>query len=360
VSDQLRDEVRELVEGFGPPSPGLSARAVAGLPDRRHRRTGPARWAVPAAALVAIAASALLVWTVRTARHDSVPASMAELQRRPLADVPLAGPACQVDGRRARVRQTVGGVTYVSASPVALDGLMTVQVVSKPAIGSTIGVTAGPRVSGPVLVRGHRLDGPGTMRFALAPAARAPALRELALDVTPRTSRWDVGIQASAGGCYAIQFDGTGFSEQVVVLLYPGGGLVSGGRTMSPAQADAAVRAAATGVRPVLLPRAVVAADWRAVVATVPDGFSVEYDDPTATRSVFVNVGGGPLPEGETVEQAAPSFRGDQRSRYQASDADPRGPRILTWREPGSGVVYTLSARGLTDAELWQLAGSLG
>lgn len=358
MNDQLRHEIRELVDGFGPPRPGLAARAVAGLPDRR-RRTGPARWMAPVAAAVAIVATVLLVWTVRTARQSgTVPASVAELQRRPLAGVPLVSPTCQVDARRAKVRQTAGGVTYVSASPVLMDGLMTVQVVSKPAARSTIGIAAGTRVSGPVLVRAHRLDGPGTVRFAPAPGA--PDRSDLAVDVTTRTRHWDVAIQASAGGCYAIQFDGTDFSEQAVLLLFPSpGALASGGATMSAAQAGPAVRAA-TRVRPVLLPTAVVGPDWRTVVTATRDGFSVEYDDPTAVRSVFVNVGGGPLPFGTTVEQAPPRFRGDAGSRYQASDTDPRGARILTWREPGSGVPYTLSARGLTDAEFWQLAGSLG
>ncbi|HKF77303.1 MAG TPA: hypothetical protein VKF59_14270 [Candidatus Dormibacteraeota bacterium] len=361
MSDQVRREISELVEGFGPPRPGLAARAVAGLPDRR-RRTEPARWAVSAAAVLVIAATLLLVWTVRTARPATgVPASVTELHRRPLVDVPLAGPSCQVDDRRAHVWQTSGGVTYVGASP-APDGLIAVQVVTKPATGSTIGITAGPRVvSGAVLVRGHRLDGPGTMLFGLAPASAPPSRPELVLNASPRTRTWDVGIQASSAGCYAIQFDGTGFSEQAVLLLYPrAGGLVAGGRTMSPAQADAAVRAAATAVRPVLLPHAVVGADWRAAVETARDGFSVEYDDLNATRRVVVSVGGGPIPVGTTVEQAHPPFRGDQGSRYRVSDTDPRGVRILTWHEPGSGAAYTVSATGLTDAEFWQLASSLG
>jgi hypothetical protein len=358
VSDQVRREIRELVESFGPPRPGLAARAVAGLPDRRGRR-GVARWAVPAAALVTIAASALLVWTVRTARtNGTLPASVAELQRRPLAAVPLAGPSCQVDARRASVRQSAGGVTYLSASRVPAGGLMTVQIASKPAAKSTIGVAAGPDVSGPVLVRGHRLDGPGTLRLGPAPAAATRT--DLALDASPRARHWDVAIDAGAGGCYAIQFDGTDFSEQVVFLLYPGAGaLEPAAATMSPAQAASAVRAA-TRVRPVLLPTTVVAPDWRAAVTATRDGFSVEYGDPTGQRSVFVNVGGGPLPFGSTVEQAPPRFRGDEGSRYQASDTDPLGARILTWREPGSGAQYTLGARGLTDAEFWQLAGSLG
>src|SRR5262249_53481381 len=160
-------------------------------------------------------------------------------------------------------------------------------------------------------------------------------------------------------GCGASELEGTAFSEEGVVLLYPNAGpLQPGGATMSPAQAEAVVRTA-TGVRPVLVPTAMVGPDWRAAVTTSHDGFSVEYDDPTAQRSGVLNVGGGAAPPGGRGGQNPPPVRGDPGARYQASDADPRGARILTWREPGSGVAYALGARGLTDAEFWQLAGSL-
>jgi hypothetical protein len=376
MSERVRREVRQLVDGFGPPSPGLAARAVAGLPDRPGR-TGP-RWAVAAAAVLAIAVAGLLLWT---AHGPSRPASraaagVAELQRRPLAAVPLADPACRVQARPGAVARQSGPVTYVSQPGVPLDGLMTIQVPGKADTSSTIGVTAGPRVSGPVLVRGHRLDGAGTLSLAPTPAVGGPRQSELALDAGPRTRSWDVSIAASTPGCYAIQFDGAGFSEQAVVLLYPpaaGGQL--GGRptpqTMGPSQARAAVAAAVTASRPVLLPGA-IGADWRAEVTTAPDGFSVRYSDPaTGTRSVVVGivVANPPLPTGATT-QSHPAFRGDGRSLYQVADsADPRSARILLWREPGTydhadpsypGVPYELAATGLTDAEFWQIASSLG
>ena len=68
MSEQVRREVGELVEGFGPPSPGLASRAVAGLPDRPVR-SAP-RWAVAAAAVLAIATGALL-WTARSIPHHA-------------------------------------------------------------------------------------------------------------------------------------------------------------------------------------------------------------------------------------------------------------------------------------------------
>jgi hypothetical protein len=370
MSERVRREVRELVDGFGPPSPGLAARAVAGLPDR-PRRTG-SRWAVAAAAALAIA-TGLVLWTAHGAARQvgTTPAGVAELQRRPVASVPLAGPACQVDERHASVVQQAANVTYLSRPGAVMDGLMAIQLVNKADTSSTIGVTAGPRVSGPVLVRGRRVDGLGTLSLGLAPSV--PTQGAVTLDAGALPARWDLRIEAGAAGCYAIQFDGARFSEQAVFLLYPPGpGLQpSGGatpQTMSPVQAGLAVRAAVGAAR-VVLPAA-IGADWRAEVVTAQDSFSVRYTDPTGTRSVVVGVGVGnpPLPTASTA-QTSPAFHGDQRSLYQVNDsADPRSARILEWREPGAydhadpsypGVPYELTATGLTDAELWQIANSI-
>jgi len=354
VSEPLRREVRELVDAFGPPSPGLAARAAAGLPDRRHRSS--ARWAAAAAALLGVAATGLLVWAARSPARPvpGTAATVAALQKRPLVDVPLAEGACQVDPRRAHVLLQSGAVTYVGSTSV------TVQVVPKAATSSTIGVTAGPRVSGPVLVRGHRLDGRGTMSFALAPPL-GPRRPELALGAGLPARSWDVSIQASAGGCYAIQFDGAGFSEQVVLLLYPSAGATTpDAQTMGPDEARAAVAEAVGPGLPVLLPAVITGSDWRAAVTTGPDGFSVQYSysDETGTRLVVVGARqpGPTAPGGAT--RTAPRFRGDPRSVYQVDDpADPRSHRVLLWQE--RGVPYELSATGLTDAEFWQVANSL-
>jgi hypothetical protein len=353
VSEPLRREVRELVDAFGPPRPGLAARAVAGLPDRR--RASGARWAAAAAALLAVATAGLLVWADRSPARP-VPggtASIAALEKRPLADVPLTAGACQVDARRAHVLLQSGVVTYVGSTSV------TVQVVPKAATSSTIGITAGPRVSGPVLVRGHRLDGHGTMSLALAPPL-GPRRPELTLTAGLPARSWDVSIQASAGGCYALQFDAAGFSEQVVFLLYSSAGATTpGAQTMNPDQARAAVAAAVGPRPPVLLPDA-VGSDWRAAVTAAPDAFSVQYSysDETGLRTVVVSAG-QPIPTAPGgAARTAPRFRGDPRSVYQVDDPpDPRSHRVLLWQE--RGVSYELSATGLTDAEFWQVANSL-
>jgi hypothetical protein len=233
---------------------------------------------------------------------------------------------------------------------------MTVQAVPKATARTTIAVAAGPEVSGPVLVRGRRLDGPGMLTFA--PARGAPHRGELLLDVGSRARRWDVSVQAGAAGCYAVQLDGARFTEVAVLLLYPDpiGALA---QTMTAAQAAAEVRADATGVHPVLLPAA-VGPDWRAEVVASSTSFSVRYADatPPGVITVAIQVANLPLP-GPNTTQTAPGFRGDPRSVYQVTDSrDPSSPRFLAWREP-SGASYVISATGTTDAEFWRIASSL-
>lgn len=359
MSERVRREVRELVDGFGPPRPGLAARAVAGLPDRPARRAVP-RWTVATAAALVVL-TGLLLWAARSLPRaaPAEPAGVAALEGRPLASVPTSGPTCQVDARRANVVAANAMVTLVSGSGVPLAGLVTVQTVYKPEVASTVGVTAGPDVSGPVLVRGHRLDGPGTLALALAPAT--PARRELTLGAGPAARRWDLRLQASAPGCYAIQFDGARFSEQAVLPLWPHSP-TSLQQTMDPAQARVAVRAAVTGARPILLPDA-IGADWRTDVGATADGFTVRYTDPSGSgRTVTVATAVANPPQSAT--RSGPGFHGDSRSLYVVNGAT----RILLWHQPGvydhadpsyPGVPYELTATGLSDAEFWQIANSL-
>ncbi|HXM58230.1 MAG TPA: hypothetical protein VOB72_22715, partial [Candidatus Dormibacteraeota bacterium] len=127
------------------------------------------------------------------------------------------------------------------------------------------------------------------------------------------------------------------------------------------------------GARPVLLPTAVVGPDWRAQATTTSDSFTITYTSPSGDRIVTVAEGremipNGALPVARTT-QAHPSFHGDARSLYQVNDsADPRSPRLLFWREPGTydhadpsypGVPYFVGATGLTDVEFQQLIASL-
>jgi hypothetical protein len=67
-----------------------------------------------------------------------------------------------------------------------------------------------PRYSGPVLVRGRRLDGAGLVRFG---RGVVPA-RELRLPAG--TSEQPSFTRLRSLGCYAYQIDGVGFSRVIV------------------------------------------------------------------------------------------------------------------------------------------------
>lgn len=261
-------------------------------------------------------------------------------------------------------------VTYVSASNVPPDELMTRQVDPKPATVSTITAIAGSGVSGPVLVRGHRVDAPGGATFAPTPGASGPRQHALELDAGTRQQRWDVGFVTDTPGCYAIRFDGARFTEaavfQVVRPYSPPPDTRPTPRSVSASEAADTVRARVTSVQPALLPTAVVGPDWQAQVTAASDSFTVSYTDRLVT--VATSRANPALPTDRTT-QMHPSFHGDRRSLYQVNDSsDLRSPRLLMWREPGTsthpdpsypGVDYFIGSTGLTDAEFWQLANSL-
>ena len=78
-----------------------------------------------------------------------------------------------------------------------------------------------PRYRGPVLIRGHRLDGPENLSFN----GRKDPLPELRIK-RGETVRWSgqpagsrgipSGVRVIANGCYGVQIDGTTFSRIVV------------------------------------------------------------------------------------------------------------------------------------------------
>jgi hypothetical protein len=281
--------------------------------------------------------------------------------------------SCQVDQGRASLRGTLAPsyITYVSPSNVPPEDLMTIQVESPklPSTG-TLTVIQGTAVSGPVLVRAHRVDRSGAMRLA--------GSGEVDLDAGRGPKRSDVRYAADTPGCYAIQFDGARFTEAAVLQVvapYSAPPLSPGPTpaVMTPTDAATTVRASVTSISPVLLPTAGVGSNWRAQVTTGlmgRDYFSVTYTDPSGSRAVTVAAAQAnlPLPTARGT-QSHPAFHGDQRSLYQVSDSsDPRSARILMWREPGTsphpdpsypGVDYFVAATGLTDDEFWQLANSL-
>lgn len=84
-----------------------------------------------------------------------------------------------------------------------------------------------PVYNGPVLIRGHQIDGPNELRFEEG----ANPTNELLLNTdrggstTSNWSNWPSYTRTRAPGCYAYQVDGASFSEvivfRVIDSLYP-------------------------------------------------------------------------------------------------------------------------------------------
>ncbi len=81
-----------------------------------------------------------------------------------------------------------------------------------------------PDYAGPVMIRGHQIDGSGEMRFAGNESAesarsvvelRLVGIAGMALDA-PGWNFWTSGIFVRTPGCYAYQVDGIDFSDVVV------------------------------------------------------------------------------------------------------------------------------------------------
>jgi hypothetical protein len=238
--------------------------------------------------------------------------------------------------------------------------------------GIPLTIVAGTDVSGPILARAYRLDVPGAVPVVpatgIGSTAAGPGLR---LEADARTRRWDVQLVASQAGCYALQLDGTAFTEVAVMSVKPLGGGAPGSTStpaaVTPSQAAATIRATVTGTRPVLLPTA-IPADWAARVTAGPTTFSVTYTAPDGARSVTLATDIPNPPTTAHTRTTSPGFRGDAHSEYVVNDTtDTFSPRTLFWLEPGvnggigspSQVPYALFATSLTDAELWQIAGSI-
>jgi hypothetical protein len=82
-----------------------------------------------------------------------------------------------------------------------------------------------PTYSGPVLIRGHQIDGPNELRFNLPGALEDPPPAELAflaLNLDPHGwSGEPSATRVRAAGCYAYQADGTTFSVVIIFQALP-------------------------------------------------------------------------------------------------------------------------------------------
>jgi hypothetical protein len=138
-------------------------------------------------------------------------------------------------------------------------------------------------------------------------------------------------------------------------------------RLLSVGQAANAIKATVAQVDPLLLPTAVPAGS-DAYLAADRSRFNVTYVSKATGQRVFVSVGTtDPPPLGPHSAVSSTPFR-RALARYSVDDPSLAGSyRSLMWTEPGTwttpvpatGIPYFLSATGLSEAQFWQLAGSL-
>jgi len=144
---------------------------------------------------------------------------------------------------------------------------------------------------------------------------------------------------------------------------------------MSVDEAAALIRLTVTQSCPVLIPKT-IPAGFMAEVTVSPDDFRVTYRSADGLRSILFQLGvaqpGAPQPDGS---QSYPRFRTGNPTyppMYQIDTrSTPTARRFIAWGEPGAaspalqvkpayGVPYFLSTDGLTEAEFWTVANSVG
>jgi hypothetical protein len=265
IETLLRDTFDRTAQ-HAPPATGLAAAARTRL--RRRRRAGAA-----AAAVATVAAAGAVAWSVPRSsvappapgvvvvpepapRPSSVLCAagasceaeqVAQPLRRPLALPEVAGrEACPVSA--SRTLPAAGGfsgdVTAVGDGPFRLTGSGTVEIQPSevPRSGWEGTGVGGQKViwwidasySGPVLLRGARIDGPGDLGFdrylgalGTAPADGTPTPElvypETETDGLSFVRTFPSSVRLREPGCYAVQADGTSFSEVIVFRAVPAG-----------------------------------------------------------------------------------------------------------------------------------------
>ncbi len=145
------------------------------------------------------------------------------LRQRPVELTPVApGTACPRSAQRSVER--VEGMA-IGDGPVALQGLDAdgvLHVAEVPLAGNDAVVPARwiatPAYAGPLLIRGQRLDASGELRFGTGNAQAELAFPAASAVQGPDWRVWG-GYRpflVGAPGCYAVQVDGTDFSEVIV------------------------------------------------------------------------------------------------------------------------------------------------
>jgi len=180
---------------------------------------------VPRSALTAVLVG-LCCLACETTTAPPVPKAaigkLQDLYSRPLKLPVLApGAKCPVSPQ-----ETIGSgpLTKQNDIPSSGQGMWPVFMSGSDGTGWLAGQGAllliSPEYVGPLIVRGHQLDGSGGM--PLVPASSANSV-EIASTTSTNWRQWDGQIaQGNAPGCYGLQADGFNFTSQIVIAVVHG------------------------------------------------------------------------------------------------------------------------------------------
>jgi len=212
------------------PSSGLRSFPVTGLPPSPSGYAFTSFAFIPAGVCVpgtfaGVAAPGLPPATTPTPSPSPPQVDWAPLIAKPLNLQQLSsGARCPVSTKVDLVVTTngpkKGGPNYgFGQGPVYISGQTSWYAGTQGVIFLT-----DPKYTGPVLVRGMRLDGTGSLTLS-GEGATTLANGAIGLAETSSPPYWGIWfgmLTPSAPGCYGIQFDGTSFSSSAVIGVSPG------------------------------------------------------------------------------------------------------------------------------------------
>lgn len=162
-----------------------------------------------------------------TATWTPLPDAWTPLRARPLNLPSLAqGATCPANPAH-HVLDNYGdalgdGPAYVLIGGDTLDYAPAANFYSGEWGGNRILWLVNPQQSGPILVRGHQLDGPSELRFG---TGAVPATELTFMASGGESDGWSsspfTDARVRAPGCYAFQVDGTTFTEVIVFEAQP-------------------------------------------------------------------------------------------------------------------------------------------
>jgi hypothetical protein len=247
------DDIVAALRGAVPEPPVVPAR----LASVRRRATNRRRAQLSAGSLAVVAVVAAGVVGVGAAGHGTshpdvssslvpVPPGIPAALGRPL-HLPWVAPGmpCPVSAAKTYPKGEgfSGPYPAIGAGPFTLTGNGTVEVDFTPAANDSFAGTGWPGMkviwrlgaeyTGPVLLRGARLDGTGELRFGSytgavdqpagvggSPQSEAYAELAYASEGSPPTAlTYPSDIRVQRPGCYGLQVDGTSFSEVITFVV---------------------------------------------------------------------------------------------------------------------------------------------